>query len=264
MAPDSTTHATTSPRLAYGGKTVYGARIGILILETQYPRIPGDPVNAMTWPFPVLYKLVENASPARVVEQRAAGLLEPFVAAGRELVAMGADGIVGNCGFLVLFQEEMAKQLGVPVAMSSLLQVPLVARLLPPGKRVGILTVNKTELSAAHLEAAGIDPTTPVASTEGGREFNRSMYKGGGAPTVDVAANEADVLDAGLGLVRDHPDIGAIVIECTRMVPYSRALAEATGRPVFDIYNFVTWFHAGLAPRDFGHPSSALRPFRER
>ncbi|MSO73521.1 MAG: aspartate/glutamate racemase family protein [Rhodospirillaceae bacterium] len=264
MAPDSAAPSAASLRLAHGGKTVYGARIGILILETQYPRIPGDPVNAMTWPFPVLYKVVDNASPARVVEQRAAGLLEPFVAAAKELIAMGADGIVGNCGFLVLFQDELAKRLGVPVAMSSLLQVPLVARLLPPGKRVGILTVNKTELSAEHLRAAGIAADTPVSSTENGREFNRTMYKGGGAPTVDVELNEADVLDAGISLVRDHPDVGAIVVECTRMVPYSRALAEATGLPVFDIYNFVTWFHAGLAPRDFGHPGSAARPFRER
>jgi hypothetical protein len=34
--------------------------------------------------------------------------------------------------------------------------------------------------------------------------------------------------------------------------------------PVHDIYSFMTWFHAGLAPRDFGHPGRSAQPWRER
>jgi len=97
--------------------------------------------------------------------------------------------------------------------------------------------------------------------TDGGREFTRVMI--GNEQTMDVAAAELDILDAGRTLVARHAGIGAVLLECTNMVPYARALREELQLPVYDIYSFITWFHAGLAPRDFGHPGSALRPWRE-
>src|SRR5580693_8507390 len=115
-----------NPRVARGGKAIYGAAVGILMLEARFPRIPGDMGNAGTWPFPVLYKVVRGASPHRVVRERAEGLLDAFLAAAQELVELGADGITTNCGFLSLYQQELASHVGVPVATSSLMQAPLV------------------------------------------------------------------------------------------------------------------------------------------
>ena len=107
-----------------GGNSVYGASIGILMLETRFPRIPGDVGNAATWPFPVLYRVVRGASPDRVVRRGADGLLDAFVEAGQELVRVGADGLTTSCGFLALHQADLARACGVPVATSSLMQVP--------------------------------------------------------------------------------------------------------------------------------------------
>src|ERR1700751_4116979 len=160
-------------RIARGGKSLYGARVGILMLETRFPRIPGDMGNAETWPFPVLYKVVPGASPRRVVCDRAEGLLDEFLAAAGELVRLGADGITTTCGFLSLYQRQLAAHVGVPVATSSLMQIPFIERVLPPGKRVGMLTVSTADLSEDHLRAAGVDPATPVVGTDGGREFSR-------------------------------------------------------------------------------------------
>jgi Asp/Glu/hydantoin racemase len=252
----------TAPRTARGGKALYGAAVGILMLEARFPRIPGDMGNAETWPFPVLYKVVEGASPERVVKAKAAGLLPAFLDAAKELVALGADGITTNCGFLSFYQAEIARHVGVPVATSSLMQVPFVAALLPPGRRVGILTVSAKSLTPEHLVAAGVDPATPVVGTDGGREFSRVLL--GDEAELDVAAAERDILEAGEVLKSANPDLGAIVLECTNMPPYARALREHLGLPVFDIVSFVTWFQAGLRPRDFGHPASAARPWRER
>jgi Asp/Glu/hydantoin racemase len=249
-------------RIARGGKAIYGARVGILMLEARFPRIPGDMGNATTWPFPVLYKVVAGASPQRVVRERAAGLLEPFLDAARELVRLGADGITSNCGFLSLFQDQIAAAAGVPVAISSMMQVPMVNRLLPPGRRAGILTISAATMTAEHLARAGVPGGTPVMGTDGGREFTRAIL--GDEDALDVAAAERDILDAGAELVRRNPEVGAIVLECTNMAPYARALAEHVGMPVHDIYSFVTWFHAGIAPRDFGHPASDRRQWRER
>jgi Asp/Glu/hydantoin racemase len=233
--------------VARGGKAIYGAAVGILMLEARFPRIPGDVGNAGTWPFPVLYKVVPGASPERVVRQRAEGLLEAFVAGARELVVLGADGIATNCGFLSLFQEKLGAACGVPVATSALMQAPVIERLLPPGKRVGILTVAATSLSPEHLKAAGVALDVPIVGTESGREFSRVLL--GNELQLDVAQAEADILAAADELVARHPEVGAVLLECTNMCPYAAALRERLGLPVFDMVSFITWFHGGLVPR---------------
>ncbi|PZW49148.1 hypothetical protein C8P66_103174 [Humitalea rosea] len=234
--------------LARGGKSIYGAPLGILMLEARFPRIPGDMGNGETWPFPVLFRVVRGATPEKVVLKGAQGLLPDFIAAARELVDLGAEGITTNCGFLSLFQAELAAAVGVPVATSSLMQVAMVQATLPPGKRVGVVTVSGGSLTPAHLSAAGVPLDVPMAGTEGGREFFRVLIQAA-KTDLDVALARQDILDAGADLMRRHPEVGAIVLECTNMPPYAADLAAATGVPVFDIYALISWFHAGLRPR---------------
>lgn len=246
----SRSHSTGMARVrVHGGKAIYGASVGILMLEARFPRLPGDVGNASTWPFPVLYRVVSGASPDRVVRRRAEGLLQAFIAAGRELVAAGADGIVTNCGFLALYQRELQAALPVPVASSSLMQVPLVQRLLPPGKRVGILTIAAAHLSPAHLEGAGVAADTPIEGCPPEGEFARVILDD--QPEMDVEAARSDLLASAERLLRRHPDVGAIVLECTNMCPFAADIARVTGRPVFDMVGFVTWFQSGLRPRPF-------------
>lgn len=236
--------------IARGGKAIYGAPLGILMLQAKFPRIPGDMGNAGTWPFPVLYRVVQGASPQRVVLNTAAGLLDDFLAAAADLVAQGAEAITTNCGFLSLFQREIAAHVGVPVATSSLIQVPWVQSTLPPGKRVGIITVSGKSLTPRHLAAAGVPPDTPFVGTEDGREFFRVLILAE-KQDMDVDLARQDILDAGRRLVAAHPDIGAIVLECTNMPPYAADVQADLGLPVFDIYSLITWWHAGIRPRAF-------------
>jgi Asp/Glu/hydantoin racemase len=237
-------------RIATGGKAIYGAPLGILMLEARFPRILGDMGNAGTWPFPVLYRVVRGATPERVVLRGAEGLLPDFLAAAAELVDLGAEAITTNCGFLSLFQRQLAAHVRVPVATSALMQVPWVQATLPPGQRVGVITVSAESLTPRHLEAAGVPSDTPIAGTEHGRELFRVLIKAE-KPDLDVDLAARDIINAGLALVRRHPDVGAIVLECTNMPPYAHALREAIGLPVFDICSLIGWFHAGLRPRDF-------------
>jgi hypothetical protein len=239
-----------SSHIAKGGKAIYGAPLGILMLEARFPRIPGDMGNAATWPFPVLYRVVRGATPEHVVLRGAAGLLPDFIAAAKELVFFGAEAITTNCGFLSLFQREIAEAVVVPVATSSLMQVPWVQATLPPGKRVGIVTVSAPTLTAAHLGAAGVPLDTPIAGTENGQEFFRVLIKAE-KEDLDVALAEQDVVGAGTELVRNNPSVGAIVLECTNMPPYAAALQAAVGLPVYDIYSMITWFQNGLRPHRF-------------
>ncbi len=249
-----TTPAPATRRgIAKGGKAVYGATLGILMLEARFPRIPGDMGNGTTWPFPVLYKVVRGASPEKVVLNGANGLLQDFLDAAEDLVRQGAEAITTNCGFLSLFQKEIAAHVGVPVATSSLMQVPWVQAMLPPGKRVGLVTVSGSTLTPKHLEAAGVPLDIPVVGTENGREFFRVLIKAE-KDDMDVDLAEQDILDAGRKLVAEHPEVGAIVLECTNMPPYAAALQRELGLPVYDIYSMVSYFHAGIRPRVFPNP----------
>ena len=241
----------SGPRIARGGKSIYGAPLGILMLEARFPRIPGDMGNGETWPFPVLFRVVRGATPEKVVLLGAKGLLPDFIAAAQELVHLGAEAITTNCGFLSLFQRELAEAVQVPVATSSLMQVPWVQATLPPGKRVGVITVSKQSLTPAHLDAAGVPRDIPCVGTESGREFFRVLIRAD-HQDMDIDLATQDILDAGRALVAQHPDVGAIVLECTHMPPYAAALRDALGLPVYDIYSMITWFHAGIRPRRFG------------
>jgi hypothetical protein len=232
-----------------GGKSVYGAAVGILMLEARFPRIPGDMGNAQTWPFPVLYKVVRDASPDRVVRHQAQGLYENFLKAARELVADGVDGITTNCGFLSLFQDDLSAAINVPVASSSLMQVPLVDRILPAGKRAGILTISPATLTQEHLSKAGCLADTPVGGTLENGEFTNVILNNLLELDVDLARQEN--VDAAKSLLNNNPQLGAIVLECTNMIPYAAGIRNATGLPVFSIYNFINWFQQGLQPSSF-------------
>ncbi len=233
----------------FGGKTVFGANVGILMLETQFPRIVGDMGNALTWPFPVQYRVVCGATPDLVVRNDPTELTDLFIEAAYDLVAAGADGITTNCGFLALIQDQLSAAVGVPVAASSLMQVPWIQAMLPPGKRVGILTISKDSLTDAHLTAANISLNTPIEGTDVNSEFSSGILND--RASLDFAQCEKDNLAAAEKLMQQQKNIGAIVLECTNMVPYAAAIRKLTGVPVYSIYSFVSWFQSGLMPRRF-------------
>jgi hypothetical protein len=140
-----------------GGKNFYGFHIGILMLDTRFPRIPGDIGNATTWDFPVLYKVVRGASTSRVVDKSDPSLLKPFIDSAKELEAEGVSAITTTCGFLAMFQKELASELSVPVFTSSLLMVPMVHRMLAPSQKVGVISVNSVALTEKQFRGVGME-----------------------------------------------------------------------------------------------------------
>jgi hypothetical protein len=217
------------------------------MLDTRFPRIPGDMGNAATFPFPVRYQRVAGADPDLVVRRGAAGMLDAVIDGARQLEREGVGAITTNCGFLVKFQREIAASVRVPVFTSSLLMVPLVHRMLPPGQRVGIMTVNAGTLGPEHLAGAGIAPDVPlaVAGLETEKEFTRVLL--GDEMELDPEIAREEHVRVARRLVSDHPDIGAIVLECTNMPPYAADVQRETGRLVFDIVSLVRLVHDGLA-----------------
>jgi hypothetical protein len=236
-----------------GGQNIFGFSVGILMLDTHFPRIPGDMGNAATFDFPVLYHRVRGASPDRVVRHGQGELLPAFIEGARALEREGVRAVTTNCGFLAMFQSEVAAAVSIPVFTSSLMLVPLVHRMLPPGKAVGIMTVDASSLRPDHFTGAGItkDVPTVIAGLETEKEFTRVMLDNQLELDVDIARQEH--LAVSRRMVEAHPEIGAIVLECTNMPPYRADIQAATGLPVFDITTLVRMVHdavsQGLPPR---------------
>jgi len=124
--------------ISKGGLNIYGIPIGVLSLESYFPKGPGHIKNATTFHLPVTYKIVEGATVKRVVDQADRSLLKPFIEAVHELEREGIQAITGSCGFLVLFQRDLADVVNVPVFVSSLIQVPMVYRMLRQDQKVGL------------------------------------------------------------------------------------------------------------------------------
>ena len=239
-----------------GGRTLYGHALGVLMLDTRFPRPPGDIGNATTWPFPVRYRIVRGAHTFRVIGELDESLRQPFLDAARELAAEGVQLITTSCGFLAMIQPDLAAAVPVPVVSSALLQVPLAARMIGADRRVAILTP-KDELTDRHFAGVGWSPRDiPVVVTSlppGGlwaTVYARSTPEVE-QPEVDTDLLEREVVERIAQLLAESPNVGAIVMECTNLVPYSQAVRRAFGLPVFDIYTAVMHAYAATIGRDF-------------
>jgi hypothetical protein len=182
----------------------------------------------------------------RVVLESDPELLRPFVEAAQELQAEGVRAITTSCGFLALFQKEMAASVNIPVFTSSLLQAPVVYRMLKPDQKIGILTAHGETLEPRHLRAVGIDESIPivVAGSQHTEAFYGVFVQNG--LSLDVEAAEAGVVRMACDLIERHPDVGAFVCEGTNFSSFGPAVQEATGRPFFDIITMTRWVHEAV------------------
>jgi Asp/Glu/hydantoin racemase len=224
--------------------------IGVLMLDTKFERFVGDIGNPKSFTMPVLHERIAGATVDLIVQAKEPTMVQPFIDGAKRLIAKGANAITTGCGFLVLHQAALAAALPVPVATSSLMLIPLVQRMLPPGQRVGVLTFSARDLTPAHFKAAGADNDTPFVGVPEDGVFRRALR---GLPTSDgIAAREADVVSAARELKARHNDLGAIVLECTNFPPHRAAVARETGLPVFDIFTLVGILNAATSQEELG------------
>jgi len=237
------------PVLLDGGFPFYAAPVGILLLDARFPRPPGDIAFAETFDFPVVYRVVKQATPKRVVEEGAAGLVEAFCTAAQELEADGVRAICTSCGFLALHQPALASAVRVPVFTSSLLQIPSLLAALPANRRVGVLTISQRALTPAHFAAVGVAclDRVVVGGLEQAEALYRPIIENRGPLNVDTAAEQ--VTAVARALASAHPEVAALVLECTNLPPYAARIQQATGLPVWDAIGLVRWVHGAVRQR---------------
>jgi hypothetical protein len=229
----------------------YGESIGILILNANYPCVPGNVGNASSFPFPVRYKVVKEASIERLLKKRDKSLLQPFIDSAIELQGEGVKGITGACGFMALFQRELSEAVEVPVFLSSLLQIPFIYRTLRRRQKIGIITADSSSLTTDHFAAVGISPDIPVVifGMEEQEEFREAVLEEKG--TLDSGKIEKEVVGAAKKMVHEHPEVGALVLECSDLPPYAHAIQKEIQLPVFDFFTMIHYMHTALVRKEF-------------
>ncbi|WP_439311353.1 aspartate/glutamate racemase family protein [Virgibacillus sp. W0181] len=216
------------------------AKIGILMLDTQFHRPVGDIGNQQTFPFPVVYKKIQGASISRVVNEADPTLLEPFIQASKELEEEGIKAITTSCGFLAIYQKEIQEQLTVPFFSSSLLQIPLAESVA--GGPIAVITASKGNLSEAHLR--GVHAHKSQLIVEGMDDmpaFSGAIIKE--EITLDEALVREEMKQVIERIIKNNPTVRAIVLECTNMPPYKEAIREVTSIPIFDITTLVNYMY---------------------
>lgn len=230
------------PAQAHPGAYPQRPMLGILMLQTRFPRPRGDIGHPETFGFATRRRVVTGASPARVVRSDDPALLAPFIAAARQLVAEGCTALGTSCGFLARWQRELQAAVPVPLWSSALLQL---AEAQAEGRRCGVITIEAASLGPAHFEGVGADPATPVEGITPGSALHRMLLQD--LPTLDEADAQAQVLAAAQRLLAREPGIDTLVLECTNLPPYAPALRAATGLPVLDVVTLLNARMAALA-----------------
>jgi hypothetical protein len=215
--------------------------LGILMLDTRFPRIEGDIGNPASFDFPVIFRTMQGLGSADAVAAHPdrPRVLAALKANAEALAAEGAVGLSTSCGFLALYQKDLEQVSPVPVATSALLLIKTLV-----GKKVGVITASAENLTPAHFAAVDAPPDTPVAGLPADSSFAATFLRNG--LTLDRDAVEAEAIAAGRALLRDHPGIDAIVLECTNLPPYRKALADALGVPVLDVLDLLRDFRKSL------------------
>lgn len=242
----------------------YGMGLGVMLLDEIYPGFPGDVRNASAFPFPIQYEIIRNVDmPNLVFAEDKTACLEPIVEAAQNLERMGCRAITAECGFFAYFQQEIASAVNVPVFLSSLLQVPLAQQIIGPNKIVGILGHAESRQYTDHLlESVGIKPGGNYViccgrDTDGSCEEFEHLWTPGkksDPPGADFEKTEKEFTAFAVKAYQDHPNMGAMVLECTGFQPFARALQRLIDIPIFSWGMLLDYAYSVAVHREYyGH-----------
>jgi hypothetical protein len=233
------------------GQTAYGYPVGIICAQWHIPFIPGDVNHAASFDYPVRYLPVDV--PGADILRGAAPperYTEVIVAAARQLEAEGVRAITSNCGFFGLWQRAVADAVAVPVFMSSLLLVPFIRSLIGSERKVGVVVANSRGVTDELLTAVGIaGDDASFVGMESFPHFASVVLQESGKLDTDAMYDE--VTQACRDLLIDHPDVGALLLECSDLPVYAHAVHEATGIPVFDWVTLIDFVERTVVPKRY-------------
>ncbi|MGG5372360.1 aspartate/glutamate racemase family protein [Enterococcus sp. AZ196] len=244
------TEADLASTLQVSATPFSGCGVGIIAVNLIYPKVPGNVANATTFDFPVLYEVVDFE-----IEELFEGseqIKEQIVQAAKKLEKQGVRAIVGACGYFGHFQEAVAEAVDIPVFLSSIVQVPIINIGLKKKQKILTLVASGKDINADFFRSSGADLSDCIICEIGSLESFAPIRWG--KTTLDNPTLEADLVATVKKELEKAPEIGAILLECSDLPPYSYAIQQAAGLPVFDFITLIRWVHSSVVQnRYYGH-----------
>lgn len=240
----------TQPVEMRKGQNISGYGVGIMYLDNVwYPMMPGNVVNAWTYDFPVRLKAVEGLD-TPTLHSGKPEVFESILATAKQLEKEGCRAICSACGFFGHFHQKLKDEMDIPVALSSLVQVPWIRSTIKSNAKIGILTANAVVMNDGILQSTGIGhgDDLVIADLRHGENFSAIMEDRG---SFDNAGTKREVVSAAVKMVEENPDIGAILLECSDMPPYAADIQAATGRSVYDFITLIKWLNNAAMQRPY-------------
>lgn len=233
-----------------GSQVSYGEAIGILLLDSPVPFIPGDVANATTYDFPVRFKKVVGLTVEKALGKDDT-VYPAFLKAAMDLKAHGVRAVTGDCGFMALHQKRLKEDLEIPVFLSSLFQIPFIRHIIPDKAEIGIITASARSLTPMFLKDIGIHETSRlvVKGLENCPEFSSAVLEEKGSLDSDLI--EAEVVKAAVEMTDKEKNIKAILLECSVLPPYARAIQNATQLPVFDYITMINYVFRAVVQTNY-------------
>ncbi len=235
---------------AHKGQVSSGEAIGILLLDTCVPFIPGDVANATTYAFPVRFQKVHGFTVARALKKDPA-VFEALLQAARSLERQGVRAVTGDCGFMGIHQRNLARALEIPVFLSSLIQIPFIGAIIGPDAKVGVITADSASLNTDLLTAVGVPDSSNLVITglQDQPAFCSFALEESGVLDTDAVA--AEVVAAAKRMVTDHPQVRALLLECSLLPPYGAAIQAAVNLPVFDYITMINFVFSAVVKQPY-------------
>ena len=218
-------------------------KLGILMLDTQFPRILGDAGNPDTYTTDVVIQIVENVGSLDVVndQQMPPKILQQFIDAAQSLEQEGVSAITSTCGFLFKEQDSISAAVDIPVMVSPLSLYSDIKSSIGR-KKVVILTASETDLITLLHSSDDIEiDKVEIIGMEKCAAFSEAILRDKQEQLKDLRSDEIEefIKSNLIELLSDRNDIGAILIECGNLPPYITAIKSVTDLPVYSILDGV-------------------------
>lgn len=233
-----------------GGKLYYDTPVGILCLDSQFPKPRGHLRNPRTYPFPTVQHLIRGVDVQRMLFHPTPELIEPFLEGARELERQGVLAIAGSCGFMARFQSRIAAEVRVPVLLSSLVQLPLLRLMHGEGAVIGVLTASAASLTQDHFANCMTDmQSVRIQGMEHNPEFAETILQAK-RNCFDMERLQQEIVETAAAFaVRERLD--ALLLECTDLSAFAAPVQRAVNIPVYDINTLVAYAASAVMRQEY-------------
>lgn len=224
------------------GQYVTGQPIGLLQTHSWMPKPPGHVSCKASYPYPVRHMPVRELIAESLIANEQ-GLIPNLVEAGERIEReFGARIIGSSCGYFGNYQKEVADCLHTPTYLSSVIQAPWALSAMQPEQKLGVICADETKMTFELMESCGCTRADYERCVVYGAQDNPMFhFMRQNLGHYNIAMFGEELVALAKKLVIEHPEVGAILLECTEMPSYAAPIQAATNLPVYDYITLLNF-----------------------